>query len=264
MSNSNSNSDWLALLRERAHQPPQRPRESLWLAEPQACIGSIEPVLAQRLSDAGLPLQPSADGWAVQGPPDEALARIAQWLHGAGLCNGWRGELLSVTDDKGRSHAVIERASVRPLGIATHAVHLLGLADDNGIWVQQRAWAKPTDPGLWDTTVGGLQAAGESAADALRRETWEEAGLVWAELASVTSFGRLTVRRPLPHGYMVEHIQWVARPVPPALVPVNRDGEVERFERWSRAQLLQRLQSGAFTLEAALALAAWLQRNGDL
>ena len=50
----------------------------------------------------------------------------------------WRNELLSVNDASGRSVAMIERAAVRPLGIATRAVHLVGWAEQGGVWVQQR------------------------------------------------------------------------------------------------------------------------------
>ena len=66
---------------------------------------------------------------------------------------------------------------MRPLGITTHAVHLVGWTPDGAVWVQQRAHDKATDPGLWDTTMGGLVTAGESIAATLMRETEEEAGL---------------------------------------------------------------------------------------
>ena len=92
------------------------------------------------------------------------------------------------------------------LGIATHAVHLIARAENGSVWVQQRAFDKDTDPLRWDTTTGGLVAAGESIAQTLARETWEEAGLRVAELQNVTAIGRFTVRRPVPGGYMVEHI----------------------------------------------------------
>ena len=214
------------------------------------------------MHEAGLPLSPIAGGWAVSGEPAAALAGIAAWLRDAKLGNGWRNELLPVGDAEGRCHAAIERGVVRPLGIATHAVHLVGIAEHGGVWVQQRSLSKATDPGLWDTTMGGLQAFGETAADTLRRETWEEAGLHLADLRDVTPIGRRTVRRPLPHGYMVEHIELVECVVPSGCQPVNQDGEVERFECIAIDALLQRLADGAFTLEAAVALVAWLQRRG--
>lgn len=255
---------WLAATRAQADQPPASPRQPLWLADGQACIGSVEPALAARVCTAGFPLHHVDGAWVISGAPDESLVGIAHWLRAAKLSNGWRDELLAVTDETGRWLASIERAVVRPLGIATHAVHLLATAEDGGVWVQQRAFDKATDPGLWDTTMGGLQAAGESVTVTLARETWEEAGLRLAQLRGVQQVERCRVRRPLPHGYMVEHIACFEGVLPAGTVPVNQDGEVERFECWPVDQLQQRLIGGAFTLEAAVVLGAWLERHGGI
>ena len=179
-------------------------------------------------------------------------------LHREGLGSTWRDELLAVTDASGTPHARVERAAVRPLGIATRAVHLVGVADNGSVWVQQRALDKATDPGLWDTLMGGLQSADESDAQTLERETWEEAGLRLADLADLHAAGRLVVRRPVADGYMVEHIEVFAAIVPDGRVPINRDGEVARFECLDPAALQRRIENGEFTLEAALILAGTL------
>ncbi|HKX41747.1 MAG TPA: NUDIX domain-containing protein, partial [Burkholderiaceae bacterium] len=192
---------------------------------------------------------------------DMALAAIACWLRSNGLGGRWRDELLAVVDQAGGAATVaaIERAAVRPLGIATHAVHLVGRrASDGHVWVQQRALDKATDPGMWDTLMGGLVAARESIARTLERETWEEAGLRVAGLDDVRAFGRITVRRPVHDGYMIEHIEMFEATVPDALEPQNQDGEVARFECLAPAELRNRLRADSFTLEAALILAAFL------
>ena len=169
----------------------------------------------------------------------------------------WRDEPLAVTDARGRPVAAIERAAVRPLGIVTHAVHLM-VSDERGpMWVQQRAFDKATDPGRLDATVGGLVAAGESALLALTREAWEEAGLRIADLHGLAPMGRLTVRRPVAEGYRVEHIDLFEATAPAGLTPVNQDGEVERFECLDVEALIARLHADAFTLEAGLILATW-------
>jgi 8-oxo-dGTP pyrophosphatase MutT (NUDIX family) len=229
------------------------------MAAAAAPIGSIEPALAQRLHAAGQPLRPAGSGWCVDAPVDASLARIARWLHEQGLASRWRDEAIAVTDSEGGPLASIERAAVRPLGITTFAVHLVGRSPGGGVWVQQRALDKATDPGLWDTLMGGLISAGESVQETLERETWEEAGLRIEQLSQVARFGRITVRRPVHEGYMVEHIHMFSALVPDGMAPVNQDGEVERFECLDRAQLLARLQADAFTLEAALILAEALQ-----
>lgn len=254
--------DGLQGLQARADQPPARAREPLRAAASESAVGSIERALALRMVAAGLPIAPIADGWHVDGEPlDAAFAQIAAWLHAQGLASAWRNELLSVNDAFGTPVAMIERAVVRPLGIATRAVHLVGWAELGGLWVQQRALDKATDPGQWDTLMGGLVAADESIATTLVRETWEEAGLRIDQLRDVTAGQELTVRRPVSNGYMIEHIHVFEAVVPASFEPVNQDGEVAAFERLSIAALQERLHAGAFTLEAALILADFLARH---
>ena len=251
---------WLAQQQAKADEPPVAPRDALWLDVSSAQVGSIEPALARRLLAAGMPLRHCADGWHVIGGGDAALAQIARWLNMNALGGRWRDELLAVTDVEGRVLGHIERAAVRPLAITTFAVHLVAHAEEGGIWVQQRALDKATDPGLWDTAMGGLVAGNETVVKALERETWEEAGLLLNELRGVNSLGRITIRRPVDaHGYMVEHIDVFEATVPSGVVPVNQDGEVLRFERIEQVPLRNRLLHGDFTLEASLILARGLQ-----
>ena len=253
--------DWIARLQARAARPPARPRDPLRLEAGDVEVGSIEPELGARIASAGLPLQRAGGAWCIVGPADAALARIAVWLDANRLGGRWRDELLAVVAADGRAVAQVERAAARALGLTTRAVHLVGRTAAGDVWVQQRAFDKSTDPGLWDTLMGGLIAAGESSADTLARETLEEAGLALDDLREIEPRGRVTIRRPVVDGYMVEHIEVFEALVPDAVEPVNRDGEVERFERLAGPALLKRLQADAFTLEAALILVGALERR---
>ena len=255
-------SDWRAAARAAADLPPAVPRATLWLDG--HAIGSIEPVLAARLADAGLPIAATDEGvgWRIVAPADASLAAIARWLHEQGLSARWRDERLAVASADGTALAVIERAVVRVLGITTRAVHLVGFAPDGRVWVQQRAFDKAVDPGLWDTLMGGQVSAGESIEETLERETQEEAGLVIADLVDVRHTDRITVRRPVARGYVIEHVEVFEATVPAQLVPANQDGEVERFECLTIAALLERLAAGEFSLEATLILDRWLARRG--
>jgi 8-oxo-dGTP pyrophosphatase MutT (NUDIX family) len=251
---------WIGRAEAAAAEPPAVPREPLFIAERES--GSVEPALGARLAAAGLPLVRRDHGWWLTGDTDASLAALAHWLHDQGLTSRWRDEPLAVVDAAARRVARIERAAVRPLGIATHAVHLVGTTGVGDVWVQQRAFDKSVDPGRWDTLMGGLVSADESTPQTLERETWEEAGLRLDRLQDLAMFGRHTVRRPVPDGYMVEHIEMFEARVPDDLEPVNQDGEVARFERLPVAALIERLAAQAFTVEATLVHLHWLRRHG--
>jgi 8-oxo-dGTP pyrophosphatase MutT (NUDIX family) len=254
--------DWRAAARAAADLPPAAPRSILWLDRHP--VGSIESALAARLVVAGLPLAAADDGigWRISGPADASLAAIARWLHEQGLSAPWRDERLAVTAADGGPLAAVERAVVRVLGITTWAVHLVGFAPDGRVWIQQRAFDKAVDPGRWDTLMGGQVSAGESIEQTLERETHEEAGLAIAELVDIRRTDRITVRRPVAEGYVVEHIEVFEATVPAALAPRNLDGEVERFECLPVAEVHDWLGAGAFTLEATLILDRALARRG--
>jgi 8-oxo-dGTP pyrophosphatase MutT (NUDIX family) len=260
--------DLIARTRLRADLPPALPRVPLQAGPDGTPIGSLEPALAQALASAGVSLRDAGAHWRLLGDIDAELAHAARWIHAQRLGGRWRDELLPVIAlDAGATGepvalGVVERAAVRPLGIATHAVHLVGRSAGGAWWVQQRALDKATDPGLWDTLVGGLVSAAESIRQTLERETWEEAGLHIEALRGVAALGRCTVRRPVADGYMVEHMHLFEAVLPDNVEPVNQDGEVARFECLSEHTLRQRLLDDAFTVEAALLLVLALQHWG--
>jgi 8-oxo-dGTP pyrophosphatase MutT (NUDIX family) len=260
------NPDWLRCLRASAVQPPRQLRQPLWTGE--SVIGSVEADFLGKIS-----LQPTIYlreqlskekrcgimGWHVLGDVTTTLNDLAHALHDAGLAGVWRDEQLAVTDESGQRVGTVERAAVRPLGITTHAVHLAAQTADGRNWVQQRAFNKSNDPGLWDTLMGGMVSAFDTLQTALQRETWEEAGLHIADVERLRYGGRLTTKRPAVDGngagYVVEHIDWYCCTVPDGLVPLNQDGEVAQFALMKPPDLIAAMQRGEFTLEAALILA---------
>ena len=256
-------SQWLKLARAAASTPPASARAELRLGAAEKVIGSIDPVLAARMSVAGLALRRHGAAWVVEGAADASLAAIARWLHQERICTHWRDELLPVVDGDGHSLAVVERSVVRVLGLKTFAVHLAGRSPDAGAWVQRRAFDKATDPGRWDTLMGGQVTAGETTQATLERETMEEAGLAMTDLQALERCPDISVCRPVDEGYMVEHIAVFRAVVPEGRVPENRDGEVERFECLHQDALLERLCAGLFTLEATLILGAELERRDE-
>lgn len=250
---------WLARLRSMARQPPLRPRVPL--ACEAGVVGSVEPEL---LASLQLPCLQRAQveghaSWLLTGDPTGSLRTLAQTLRDAGQVRAWRDELLAVRDASGRRVGEVERGVTRLLGIATEAVHLLGLSADGSHWVQQRALSKPDDPGLWDTLVGGMVPADESLDTALARECAEEAGLALTQLRGLRQGGWVSTQRPTPGtpgGYTVERIAWHIAQVPTDVQPSNQDGEVAQFRLMSIDEVRIQLAMDGFTLDAALMLVA--------
>jgi isopentenyldiphosphate isomerase len=250
---------WLRQARATADRPPASPRAPLLLGDRGPTIGSVEPGLAAAMVAAGLPIDRGNGDWIVVGPADASLATVADWLIDQPLGLRRRGELLPVADENGRTLAGIERGVVRVLGLRTFAVHLSGRAADGRFWVQQRAFDKATDPGKWDTLMGGQMALGESIETTLERETAEEAGLALPQLVGLRRGPDVVVRRPVTEGWMDERIAVFRAALADGATPSNRDGEVVRFACLREAELRRRLAGGHFTLEATLILGAELE-----
>jgi len=258
---------WVAAVRAQAQRPPRVPRLPLWVAG--QAVGSVEPGILDQIASKGLLdkryklLKDEQSGWSLHalGDATPALNALAQALRAQGRCGPWRNEQLAVCDAQGRRIGTIERGAVRPLGLATQAVHLVARAPDGRMWVQLRAFNKPNNPGQWDTLMGGMVSAADTLQTAVARETWEEAGLRMAQLSGLRPGGQVRFALPSDEGggagYMVECIHWYQATVRAGATPDNQDGEVERFDCLAHGEVQARLAQGAFTPEAALVLAAF-------
>lgn len=188
------------------------------------------------------------------------LEKLAAGLQGTGCLRGWRNELLDVIGE-GERLAVIERAAMRPLGLLTRAVHLNAWSPDGQLWVARRALDKHTDPGMWDTLVGGLAAAGETLDGSLLRESDEEAGLTPQNLVSRTPLRTiLRMHRRLPEGYQVEEVLVSDCVLDATVVPFSNDGEVVEFRLLGVDDLWGMIEEGLFTCEAELTILDSLRR----
>jgi isopentenyldiphosphate isomerase len=206
----------------------------------------------------------SVEVWA---PPqlnalNDVLAEAALRLKDAGCCLAWRNELLDVWAGD-LSIAAIERGVVRPLGLTTRAVHLHARNAAGALWVARRALNKATDPGLWDTLVGGLVGYGEPDDLALVRETDEEAGLSPEQIKDRTPIRQIAVmQRQLPEGYQVERVLTSECVLVDDCVPKNKDGEVMHIRCIEPSEVFDMLLDKAFTTEATIVIAEDLVRRG--
>ena len=263
---------WLAAARRAMQSPPRKARLPLWV-NGQA-VGSlvehflIDTGIAGRLGGDALLSKRERSGtavWLLESPTQDATAlmgRLADALRDAGRSGPWRNEQLAVQAVDGSRIGTVERGAVRVLGIATLAVHLVGIAPDGRLWVQQRAANKANYPLHWDTLMGGMVSAQDSLEQALARETWEEAGLQIADLQGLRHGGVLRFRQPDSDGggdlgYMYEDIHWYAATGPEGTEPRNQDGEVAQFALWQAGEVQQQLAQARFTPEAALVWAGF-------
>jgi 8-oxo-dGTP pyrophosphatase MutT (NUDIX family) len=195
-------------------------------------------------------------------PLNAHLAEIALKLRAAGCAPGWRNELLDVWSQEEhhltapiKRVAAIERGVMRPLGLMTQAVHLSGWSEDGRLWVARRALTKATDPGMWDTLVGGLVGNFEEPDFALVRESDEEAGLDAPDIVARTPLRTIAhMKRRLPEGFQLEAVITCECVLAPHVKPSNRDGEVMEIQLLDTETLYTLLKEEAFTLEASIVI----------
>lgn len=260
--------DWVRRERATANQPPLLPREALHVAG--RAVGSVQRGLLpdlglETLRAMGVDLVQRNGAWWLEADAGDsatlALNRLAQVLRADGRCGPWRDEQIAVRDPAGERLATVERGAVRVLGVATLAVHLVGVAPDGPLWLQQRAANKAMYPNRWDTLMGGMVSAEDSLDTALERETWEEAGLRLERLQDLRYGGVFELNQPSDEGdgcgYIRERIHWYVATLPDGVVPDNQDGEVQGFALLPADQVQAWAAEQRFTPEAALVWAAY-------
>jgi 8-oxo-dGTP pyrophosphatase MutT (NUDIX family) len=257
----------LQALLARAAQAPHRGSLPLFIAG-RRC-GTLFPGAVSAIANiAGVELTANRADFGRNHPTGVALntllAEIAQTLREAGKTPGWRGELLDVMPDTPDNAPIgaIERGTMRPLGLITQAVHLSGWSQDGKLWVARRSLTKATDPGMWDTLVGGLVSAGEPADLALERESDEEAGLDRADIQNRSPLRKITrMQRQIPEGYQCEEVLTCECELSDGIIPKNRDGEVMEIDCFAPTTVYEMLVAGDFTLEASIVLTEDLWRR---
>ncbi len=189
---------------------------------------------------------------------DAALAELNTALRAQGLVRGWRDELYAIVDPlRGTLLARTERAASRFWGTLTFGAHANGwVAGADGrpawLWVATRSAAKATDPGLHDNLVGGGVPFGQTPAETLLREAWEEAGLVPAQVQQARPGRIVRLWRDIPEGLQHEWLHVFDLELPAGVTPINQDGEVAAFDRLPVADALALAAGSTMTVDAAL------------
>ena len=257
--------DWPAITAAQAHDPSTR-LPFFILDQAQALrTGSVArahlPALAHwpdalQITDQAITLTLPATATATA--RTAFFAQANQALRAQGLIVGWRNETFPVVAQAtGALLATQERAACRFWGCTTYGAHCNGyVVGANGrashLWIARRAFDKATDPGLLDNLIGGGVPHGQSPAQAVQREGWEEAGLLPAQMQSLAAGRRLRVARDVPEGLQLEEVSVYDLALPAGLTPRNQDGEVHSISLMPLAQALTHAAAGDMTVDAAL------------
>lgn len=87
-------------------------------------------------------------------------------------------EIFPIVDEDGNVIGHETRAICHGGSMLLHPVVHVHLFNSKGdIYLQQRAWSKDIQPGMWDTAVGGHVDFGETVETAVKRECFEELAL---------------------------------------------------------------------------------------
>jgi isopentenyldiphosphate isomerase len=122
-------------------------------------------------------------------------------------------------------------------GLVHRSVHVM-VVGTAGLLLQKRSLAKDTQPGRWDTSVGGHVGYGQSYEEAARREAAEELALDLGELEYLyPSRIRNAVESENIRTYL-HRSEGPFRPEP---------GEIDEARFWTRAEIDAALGTGIFT-----------------
>ena len=120
-------------------------------------------------------------------------------------------------------------------------VHLHVLNNNGDILLQKRAETKLIQPGKWDTSVGGHITYDESIEDSLKREAYEEIGLMdFKGLKLITSYVfESDVERELINCYAIV--------VNDDYKPRKEESDISDLKFWSRAEISAAIGHGVLT-----------------
>jgi 8-oxo-dGTP pyrophosphatase MutT (NUDIX family) len=211
-------------------------------------VGWVGPELAQALTFFPREVHFDAEGaslaarFRAPAARSEALAGLVEALAKRGHMR-IRGELFDIRATAGGPVlAQIDRGALPPFGIMSQGVHVNGLVrrpDGLHLWIGWRSKHKAIAPGQMDNIVAGGIPAGLSAEETLIKEAEEEASLPPELAARARPAGRVSYIMRNSEGLRRDVLHLFDLDIPDGLVPQPNDDEVERFELWPAARVLE-------------------------
>jgi hypothetical protein len=186
-----------------------------------------------------------SDGEVVLDDPT-ALPGIARDLADRGLYR-WRGEAFDVrARPDGRALAQIDRGAIPSFGIQAAGVHVNGLvhrADGLHLWIARRANDKLLDPGKLDHIVAGGIPAGLNRSETLIKEAQEEAAISEDLAAKAVQVATIDYTMQRHEGLRRDILYCFDLLLPETFLPKPVDGEVESFELWPIARVIETVRT---------------------
>ncbi len=198
-----------------------------------------------------------------------AVHEILLSFREAGLIPHWRDEDYSVVRRWGDApHMKMERGAVPLFGVRGFGVNLNGYqrrADGLHLWVGTRAKTKQTAPGKLDHIVGGGQPYGLGVLENLIKECQEEAGMARELATRAVPVGAVSYICTRDEGLRDDVFFNYDLELPDGFIPRNTDGEVESFELWPMARVMETMRDTRdFKFNVNLVLLDFAIRHGVL
>jgi hypothetical protein len=257
--------------RFRVIRPPDLSRYRRFVVDGHI-VGFVPDSLADRLrehgevfavADATVGLAPDLRSYAER---TAAVDDVLRALQRDGWFPGWRKEPYPVGPAFGAWLFEMERAAVPPFGVRAYGIHVNGFVGhgaDMRLWVGRRSRHKPTFPGQLDHLVAGGQPAGLTLEENLLKEGAEEASLPAALVRRARPVGITSYLSETEEGLRNDVLFNYDLELPPGVVPVNADGEIEEFFLWPIERVIAELAGAAnFKFNVAFVIIDFLIRHG--
>lgn len=147
-------------------------------------------------------------------------------------------EMLTLVTEDDRVIGPVPRKLVHGNPALVHrSVHVM-VVGRAGLLLQKRSLSKDTQPGKWDTSVGGHVGYGQTYEEAARREAAEELGLALGDLELLYPS---RIRNAVESENILTYLHLSDGPFRP------EPGEIDEVRFWSRAEIDAALGTGVFT-----------------
>jgi hypothetical protein len=215
------------------------------------------------VGDESVDLSPRLRGYAER---TAAVDGVLRALRADGWFRAWRNEPYPVGSAFGRWLFQMERAAVPTFGVRAYGIHVngfVGEGTDMRLWVGRRSRHKPTFPGQLDHLVAGGQPAGLSLAENLLKECAEEASLAPDIVGRARPVGVVSYLMETEEGLRNDVLFNYDLELPPDIVPMNADGEIEEFFLWPLDRVIRELsETSNFKFNVAFVIIDFLIRHG--